>query len=155
MTSNSIFLLRIHFLAVSIFLDSVLGPTVKEKETLEIWVPVNPLHKYSGGIAGTQIWNGSKSVTVGPRTLVKKRKWLKNQFWIDWWYCKWSKSKSRSKSLLKIAISEHLFDLELCSKSRNGLKLNFSSKNTFLIIFILWTRWGLTVTEIEPFRVMT
>ena len=47
--------------------------SVTEIEQFQIWVPAIPPHIYSGGIAGTQIWNGSKSLTM-----VKKRKWLKN-----------------------------------------------------------------------------
>ena len=55
-----------------------------------------------------------------------------------------------------MAISEHLFDLELCPKSGIGLRYNFSAHLSILNSFHFFDKvLGPTVTEKEPFRVMT
>ena len=55
-----------------------------------------------------------------------------------------------------MAISEHTFDLELCPKSGIGLKYNFYAHLSILSSFYFLDKvLGLTVTEKEPFRVIT
>ena len=47
---------------------------VNDLEPFQIWVPAIPPLYICGGIAGTQISNGSISVTVVPKMLSKKLK---------------------------------------------------------------------------------